>query len=97
MPGWPGLSIAELEARFYARRCYICGAQADVLKPGEEATWKEVVSHRKDGSTVRYMRRVKPAVADVNLCLNDAARRWGVVRREAKVRKRRAEQIAVSA
>lgn len=72
-----GPSMVDLAARSLARQCVLCGKPACVCCPGSDAVYRTVVRVRPDGSTVRHRRLVSAAVADVDLCLADAAARWG--------------------
>ena len=70
-----GRSIADLEAAFNARRCMICGAQADVVCVGSDGVYRNVLSG-PPGHLRRVLRCISEPVAEVNLCMMHAAAAW---------------------
>jgi hypothetical protein len=70
-------NTAALEAAFFARRCALCGAQADVVCIGSEGEYRNVISGPP--GNLRPVRRVivEPR-PEINLCLPHAAASWAV-------------------
>lgn len=75
----PVPSMEILAAAFDARRCVVCGQPASIVRVGSDAVYLEEIRSLAGGKTVRRHRLVAAAVDDVNLCLADAAGRWGKV------------------
>jgi hypothetical protein len=75
-------SIEALSASFALRRCVVCGS-ADVaaICPGSDAEYIDRIIVSANGSTRHRQVCTKRAIKDVNLCIADAAKRWGRKRR----------------
>jgi hypothetical protein len=71
----PGLSVAALTAQYFARRCVICGGEAQVHCTGSEAEYAVRISYTRTGMRRRTV-LIHPAVAEIDLCLSHGAERW---------------------
>jgi hypothetical protein len=71
----PGLSEVALTAQYFARRCVICGGEAQVHCTGSEAEYAERISYTRTGMR-RRMVLIHPAVGEIDLCLPHGAERW---------------------
>lgn len=60
-------AAAELVAAFRARRCYVCGAPASVVCPGDDGEYSE-------GETCGSV--IRERVPDINICLDHAIWPW---------------------
>lgn len=67
---------AQLAARNALRRCIVCGGEATVVCPGQEAEYSLRITSTRDGGKRRHNVLVVPEKPDLNLCLAHAAERW---------------------
>ena len=65
-----GLALA-----YAARRCVLCGGAVSVTCVGSDAVYERVTTLSAKGRRVHDV-LIRPAVANIDLCLAHAAERW---------------------
>lgn len=64
---------AQLAAQNALRRCIVCGGEATVVCPGQEAEYSLRITSTREGGQRRHNVLVVPEKPDLNLCLAHAA------------------------